>query len=184
MSYARSPRPVDSITIGTSIIRGSFTFTFTLSTLLPRGRSRRLWGGSKRSASSSRGLAIQKIEGFLVADSCSYPIEAPIPCQTRSYCFGCLFRLFGQRFQFPIQFFIADVHFLFLRHSFEQQRGFYIVNRLLALPRAQTVQIHFLHLPGGESFRRQRAQTPLQPDVDPLFDQRIRDFKIGALNQF
>src|ERR1035437_104060 len=31
MSYARSPRPVDSITIGTSIICGSFVFTFTLS---------------------------------------------------------------------------------------------------------------------------------------------------------
>src|ERR1019366_7766306 len=43
MSYARSPRPVDSITIGTSIICGSFVFTFTLSTLQPGSRSR---GGS------------------------------------------------------------------------------------------------------------------------------------------
>ena len=30
MSYARSPRPVCSMTMGTSIICGSFTFTFTL----------------------------------------------------------------------------------------------------------------------------------------------------------
>src|SRR5260370_28308947 len=114
MSYGRSARLVDSIPIGTSIIRGSFVFTFTLSTLLPRSRSRRLWGGSKWSASSSRGLAIQKIEGFLVADSCPDSIEAPISCQTRSYRFGRLFGLSCQRFQFPIQLFVADVPVLFL----------------------------------------------------------------------
>src|SRR6266478_3596000 len=172
------------MTIGTSIIRGSFVFTFTLSTLLPRGRSRRLRGGSKWSASSSRGLAIQKIEGLLVADSCPNSIEAPIPCQTSAYCLGRLFRLSGQRFQFLIQLFIADLHVLFLRDPFEQQRSFYIVNGLLALSHAQTRQIHFLHLLSGQTLRRQRAQSPLDPDVNLLFDQRIGNFKIVALNQF
>src|ERR1035441_8202774 len=105
MSYARSPRPVDSITIGTSIICGSFVFTFTLSTLLPSGR---LCGSGEdrngpRHDGHLRGLAIQKLEGLFVADSCSYPIEAPIPCQTSAHCFRGLFGLFCQRFPLLIQ---------------------------------------------------------------------------------
>ena len=48
---------------------------------------------------------------------------------------------------------------------------------------AQTSQIRFLHLLGGQTLRRQCAQSPVQPDVNLLFDQRIGNFKIVALNQ-
>ncbi len=57
------------------------------------------------------------------------------------------------------------------------------MNRLLALSHAQTRQIHFLHLLSSQALRRQRAQSPLQTDVNLLFDQRIGNFKIVPLNQ-
>src|SRR5678815_918926 len=110
MSYARSPRPVCSMTIGTSIM-----FSFAL-TLLPRRNVRRLRGGSK----VSRGLVIQKIEGLFAADSIFYPSEASILCQSRPHRFCRLFRLFCERLQFTLHFIVSYINFLVLCHLVEQ----------------------------------------------------------------
>src|SRR6266850_739267 len=114
------------MTIGTSISRSSFTLTLPHSA--PQNWLVASQGGSKTSVSG--GLAIQKIDGFLVADSCPDSIEATIPCQTCAHCFGCLFCLLSQRFDLPVQLFFADVNLFFVGYLFEQQRTFQVLDGL------------------------------------------------------
>src|SRR5882724_8220235 len=142
------------MTIGTSISRSSFTLTLPHSA--PQNCLVASRGGSKTSVSG--GLAIQKIDGFLVAESCPDSIEATIACQTCAHCFGCLFCLFGQRFHFLIHFRVTDLDLFFVGYFFEQQRSLQVLNCLLALSRAQALKIHLLHLFGRQPLRRQRTQ--------------------------
>src|SRR6266404_8369172 len=116
MSYARSPRPVCSITIGTSIIFGSFKFTCHTpapTTVAPAGEDRK-W-------SALRGLVIQQVEGLLVADSVSNPIERPITCQTSPYRLRGLLRLRSQSLDFMTDFLVADLNALKICDLVEQQ---------------------------------------------------------------
>ena len=62
---------------------------------------------------------IQKVEGLFAADSVSNSIEAPILCQTSADRFRSLFCLFGQRFQFTIQLFFADLDFFQLGNAIQ-----------------------------------------------------------------
>src|ERR1700687_762449 len=111
------------MTMGTSICRSSFLFT-RLRSLCHTPPCETVGciskGGSKISVSG--GLAIQQIDGFLVADSCPDSIEATILCQTCAYRFRCLFRLSRQRFHLTIHLFVADVDLLFIGHFLQQQR--------------------------------------------------------------
>src|SRR5882762_7866386 len=154
------------MTIGTSINRSSFTLTVPHSA--PQNRWLHLRGGSKTSV--LRGLAIQKVDGFLVADSCPDSIEATIACQTCAHRFGCLFCLFSQRLHFLIHFLVADLNFLFVSHLFKQQRSFQILNSLVPLSSAQALKIHFFHLFGGKTLRRQCPQSALQTDINLALD--------------
>src|SRR5712692_8072429 len=132
MSYARSPRPVCSMTMGTSIICASLSFTFftfTFHTPAPKN----LAYGEGRSDPALRGLVIQKIEGLFVADSIPDSIERPIACQTRPDGFRSLFRLFGQGLDFPIDFLIADLDFFLLGDFIQQQRSLHLLQCLLPL---------------------------------------------------
>src|ERR1700747_1242723 len=110
MSYARSPRPVCSITIGTSIIFGSFKFTCHT----PSPRTCFVCEGGLKVVRLC-GLVIQKVEGLLVADSVPNPIERPIACQTCPHRFGSLFGLQGKRLDLVINLFIADLELLEIR---------------------------------------------------------------------
>src|SRR5579863_10063145 len=112
MSYARSPRPVCSITIGTNIRCGSFTFTFH--TPDPTTEA------SRRIGSDSRGLMIKKVEGLFVADSIPDSIQRSIACQTRPDSLRRLLRLCCQSFDFAIDFRIADLDFFLLGDFFQQ----------------------------------------------------------------
>src|SRR5437868_3989273 len=105
------------MTMGTSIICGSFTFTCHTPA---RTTCLTVWGGSK--VVRSCGLVIQKVEGLLVADSSSNPIERPIACQTCPNRFGRLFRLLSQPFDLLINFLITDFDFLLVRDLIQQQR--------------------------------------------------------------
>src|SRR6266568_8416633 len=105
MSYARSPRPVCSMTMGTNIICGSFTFTC-------HTPAKHFWSGGDLKASASRGLMIQKVEGFLVAESGSDSIEGAITCQTGANRLWCLFGLCSDGLNFPIDFLVADFDML------------------------------------------------------------------------
>src|SRR6476660_4566663 len=133
MSYARSPRPVCSITIGTSIIFGSFTFTCHT----PASPTKFICEGGSKVVRFLCGLVIQKVEGLLVADSVSNPIERPIACQTCAHRFRRLFRLRCERFYFTIDFLIADLDFLQIRDPVQQQRSLNLLHCLVALPGAQ-----------------------------------------------
>src|ERR1700758_5190339 len=132
MSYARSPRPVCSITIGTSIIFGSFTFTChtPASTATSLAREDRKW-------SALRGLLIQQVEGLLGADSVPNPIQRPIACQTSPHRFRRLFCLRCECFDLVIDFFLADIHFFKIRDLVEQQICLDLLHRLIALAGAQ-----------------------------------------------
>src|SRR5579872_3347040 len=131
MSYARSPRPVCSITIGTSNC-SPLPFTPLILLLGP------LWG----IGSDLRGLTIQKVEGLLVADSIPDSIQRPIACQTRPDSFRRLFRLLGQSYDLTIDFRIADLDFLLLGDFFQQQRGLHFLHRLIPLHLPYAMQIH------------------------------------------
>src|SRR4030095_2810682 len=109
MSYARSPRPVCSITIGTSIMFSFFP------TLLPR-----LIESPPRGDQSSSGLVIQKVEGLFAADSIFNPIDASILCQSRAHRLDLLFRLSVKRFHFALQLLLAHPDFFMLSNLVEQ----------------------------------------------------------------
>src|SRR5579863_1493557 len=113
MSYARSPRPVCSMTMGTSII---CSFAFYLSHSCPNQQVR--WGSE---AANLRGLMVQKIEGLIAADSIPDSIQRPIPCQSSPDGLRRLFRLQGQSLDLPVDLLIADLDFFLLRDPVQQQ---------------------------------------------------------------
>src|SRR5579862_221361 len=141
MSYARSPRPVCSITIGTSIIFGSFKFT--CHTPAPTANS---LAREDRKWSALRGLVIQQVEGLLGADSVPNPIQRPIACQSSPHRFRSLFCLRCERLDLVIDFFLADVNLLQIGDLVEQQCCLDLLYRLVPLPDAETVQVHLLHV--------------------------------------
>src|SRR6202035_4636194 len=147
MSYARSPRPVCSITIGTNISCGSFTFTFH--TPDPAAEASRGIG------SDSRGLMIKKVEGLLVADSIPDSIQRPIACQTRPDSFRRQLRLRSQSFDLAVDFRIADLDFFLLGDFLPQQRSLHFLHCLIPLPAPQAVEIHLLHIFGLHTLRGQ-----------------------------
>src|SRR6266436_5226584 len=154
MSYARSPRPVCSITIGTSIIFGSFKFTCHTpapTTVAPAGEDRK-W-------SALRGLVIQQVEGLLVADSVSNPIERPITCQTSPYRLRGLLRLRSQSLDFMTDF-------------------------LVALSRSQAVQVHLFHVFRPHALGRQRAQAALQPNIDLPVHHGLGNVEVVPFHKF
>src|ERR1700680_3191888 len=165
MSYARSPRPVCSITIGTNISCGSFTFTFH--TPDPAAEASRGIG------SDSRGLMIKKVEGLLVADSIPDSIQRPIACQTRPDSLRRLLRLLGQSYDLAIDFRITYLDLFLLGTFFQQQRSLHFLHRLIPLPAPQAVQIHLLHVFRLHTLSRQRPQSAIQANIDLVLDQRL-----------
>src|SRR5215470_12787403 len=129
MSYARSPRPVCSITIGTSIIFGSFTVTCHT----PAPTTVFTCGEDRKWSAKLCGLMIQKIEGLLVADSVSNPIEGPIACQTRAHRLRGLFRLLSESFDLLNDFFIADFDLFEIGNLVEQQGSLHFLDCLVTL---------------------------------------------------
>src|SRR6185437_13479311 len=178
MSYDRSPRPVCSMTIGTSIC-------LVVLSVLPHSRPNndRLGGGGAKIA-ALRGLAIQEIEGFLVADSISDSIQRSIPCQSSADGLRGLLRLFCDRLNFLLHFLVAYLNFLFFRDLFQQQRRFYVLYRLVSLSGAKAGKVHFLDVFGAHALCGKRANAPLQADVYLMLHQRLRNLKLIALYQF
>src|SRR6266404_2776237 len=137
------------MTMGTSIMRASFSLTFTL---LP-GKSGILGG---LEALRLSGLTVQEIEGLFVADPISDSIQRSITCQTSADRLRSLICLLRQCFNLAINFIIADFNFLLIGDLIEQQRTLYFLQSLVTLPGAQPLGIHFLHVfrlhaLGGES---------------------------------
>src|SRR6266478_60450 len=118
MSYARSPRPVCSMTMGTSIMRASFSFTSPT----PAGNPRSLGG---LEALRLSGLTVQKIEGLFVADPVPDSIQRSITCQTSADRIRRLIRLCRQSFNLAVNFVIADFNFLLVGDLIQQQSGFH-----------------------------------------------------------
>src|SRR6266702_3319185 len=138
MSYARSPRPVCSMTMGTSIMRASFSLT----SHTPARKIRDSGGIGKLRLS---GLTVQKIEGLFVADPVPDSIQRSITCQTSADRIGRLISLRRQRFYLTVNFVVAYFDFFFVSDFFEQQSGLDFLHRLIALPCPDPWQIHFLH---------------------------------------
>src|SRR6266568_5195427 len=114
MSYARSPRPVCSMTMGTSIMRASFSLT----SHTPARKIRDSGGIGKLRLS---GLTVQKIEGLFVADPVPDSIQRSITCQTSADRIRRLIRLCRQSFNLAVNFVIADFNFLLVGDLIQQQ---------------------------------------------------------------
>ena len=107
------------MTIGTSIMFGSFTFTChtpASTTCFVCGEDRK-W-------SALCGLVIQKIEGLLVADSIPDSIERPIACQTCPDRLRSLFRLRRERFYLTIDFLVANLDLFLVRDLSSSSEAF------------------------------------------------------------
>src|SRR5260370_31190411 len=159
MSYARSPRPVCSMPMGTNIIRASFSLT---SLTPPRGS--RVVGGLK--ALRLRGLAVQKIEGLLVADPVPDSIQRSITCQTSADRIRRLIGLSCQSFNLAVNFLVADVDFFLISDLFEQQGSLHFLQRLFALAHSHAREVHFFHIFGAHALRRQSAKPALESNVN------------------
>src|SRR5882724_7945810 len=163
MSYARSPRPVCSITIGTSIIcsfKGCLSHSCPMKQLAFKGRIEEV---------RSRGLVVQKVESFFAADSSPDSIEGSILRQTRANRFRSLFRLRRQRYDLPVNLLITDFDFFFFRDLVEQHGSLYFLHRLVTLSRAQAVEIHFLDIFLAHALRCQCPQAALEADINLVF---------------
>src|SRR5271169_6189120 len=131
MSYARSPRPVCSMTIGTSI-----TCSFRTRSHTPAPINLASVGGG---SGYSRGLMVQIIEGLFVADSVPDSIQHPFLCQTSADAFHRLFRLLRKSFDLAIDLLVSDFNFFLVGDLFQQHGCFQFLHRLLTLTRAQPV---------------------------------------------
>src|SRR5580704_3563687 len=172
MSYARSPRPVCSITIGTS---NWSPLPFTL-LILQLGLLRGI-------GSDLRGLMIQKVEGLFVADSIPDSIQRPIACQSRPDSLRCLLRLLSQSHDLAIDLRITDLDLFLLGDFLQQQRSLHFLYRLIPLPASQPVQIHLLHVFRLHALSCERPQSAVKTNIDLVLDQRLRHLKIIALYQ-
>src|SRR5882724_10211235 len=148
MSYARSPRPVCSITMGTSIICGLYCelpFASLLTDRIPPGMLSWL-GGSRHSPEGLSRLTVQKLESFFVADSMTDSIQRSILRQTRSDRFGRLFGLLRNGFDLAIHLFVVDFELFEFGDALEQQGRLHFLLRAFALAGTEAVEIHALHV--------------------------------------
>src|SRR5215469_5133068 len=158
------------MTMGTSIMRASFSLTVHT----PARVFRISEGGFE--ALRSRGLAIQKIEGLVVADSIPDSIERSITCQTSTNRIRRLISLLGQSFNFPVNFLIANLNVLLVGDPFQQQTRFHFLHSLVTLPGAKASEVELLHVLGTHALRSQGSQPAIEPDVHLTLHQGFRNF--------
>jgi hypothetical protein len=60
------------------------------------------------------GPAVQRIQGFLIAQAMPNSIQPTILRQTRAHLLHCLFRLLREGFDFTIELLVADLYFFFV----------------------------------------------------------------------
>src|SRR5215469_10647040 len=166
------------MTMGTSIMRGSFSLT-----VHTPARVFRISEGEFE-ALRSRGLTIQKIEGLFVADSIPDSIQRSITCQTSADRIRRLICLPGQSFNFPVNFLVADLNVLLVGDLFQQQTRFYFLHSLLALAGPKTPEVELLHVLGAHALRSQRSQSAIQANIHLTVNQGFGNFEVIAADQF
>src|SRR5579884_2495950 len=164
------------MTMGTSMLCGSLSLNFHTP-----ARKSGSWGDLN--ALCSGRLAIQKIEGFLVANPVADSIQRSITCQTSADCVCRLICLFSQRLNLTINFFVADLDFFFVSDLFEQQRSFHFLDSLLTLPGTEAGKIHFFHVLGAHALGSKRAKTTFEADINLMLDESFWNLEFVATDE-
>ena len=82
-----------------------------------------------------------------------------------------------------IDIFFRHVHILCIGNTIQQKRTLHLGRSRGPLCGAQAIEIEIAHVFCSHSLGGQRPQSPIQPDVDLLLHQRLRNGKLETIDQ-